>query len=245
MVFRMRYVGVDLAWGTRNMTGLAVLDESHTLVDLVEGRTDEQIEAWLRRWTDGPCLVAFDAPLIVTNAGGSRACERLVGRHFGAYQASCYPSSLATPHFADGGRAARLAKALGLDTTLGSTQDRRAIEVYPHPAMIVLFGLSTVLRYKKRSRFDLRKVELTRLVDLVETLDLRLGAQWAAIRTTVEEAQRQADLNRVEDRVDAVVCAYVAAYTQEKPDAVRHLGDHDGFIVTPVTPEMASRIPGP
>jgi methionine-R-sulfoxide reductase len=44
----------------------------------------------------------------------------------------------------------RSTHGLGLDIDPGSTAERRAIEVYPHPAIVVLFGLPSVLRYKAK-----------------------------------------------------------------------------------------------
>jgi predicted RNase H-like nuclease len=248
------FVGVDLAWGMRATTGLATVDSNGLLLDVAGAVTDDQILDWLARWTAGPCLVAFDAPLVVTNLAGSRECEKLVGRYFGRFGVSCYPSNTANPAFADGGRAARLSRRLGLAASAGSTAARRAIEVYPHPAMIVLFGLDRLLRYKHkpgRAFAELRD-EMTRLLDLVEGLDaaevpLRVAghAHWRAIRDTVERANRKADLRRIEDRIDAVVCADIALMTVTRPHAMRTLvGTDGGYIVVPVTPEIGELIDG-
>ena len=250
----MVFVGVDLAWGTRAVTGLATVDSDGGLLEVAEAVTDEQVLEWLAPRTAGACLVAFDAPLVVTNPAGSRECEKMVGRYFGRFGASCYPSNTAMLAFADGGRAARLSRRLGLATAAGSTGPRRAIEVYPHPAMIVLFGLTHLLRYKNkpgRSHVDLRH-QMVRLLDHVEALGgaevpLRVAGHpdWRAIRETVEAASRKADLRRVEDRVDAVVCAYIALLTVTRPHAVRTLvGTDGGYIVTPVTAGIGALIDG-
>jgi predicted RNase H-like nuclease len=250
----VEFVGVDLAWGSRATTGLATVDSRGTLLDVGDAVTDDQILDWMGRWSSGSCLVAFDAPLVVTNPTGSRECERLVGRYFGRFGASCHPSSLANPAFADGGRAARLARELDLRVVAGSSAPRRAIEVYPHPAMIVLFGLTRVLRYKAKPgrEFAGLREETVRLVGLIEGLasaevPLRVAghAGWRAIRAAVERATRKVDLRRVEDRIDAVVCAYIALLTVTRPDAMRTLvGADGGYIVTPVTPAIAELMHG-
>ena len=67
----MHFVGIDLAWGDRNPTGLAVLDDGGRLLHVETVRTDEEIVAALAPY-DGPVLVAFDAPLVVTNPTGNR-----------------------------------------------------------------------------------------------------------------------------------------------------------------------------
>jgi predicted RNase H-like nuclease len=245
----MHYVGVDLAWGQNNVTGLAVVDAAGQLLAATQRRTDDEILDWLTPWTVGPCLVAVDAPIIVTNPTGSRPCEKLVGRYFGRYNASCHPSNLSRPHCANGTRALRLASALGLavDPTDGS--DRRAVEVYPHPAIVVLFDLPRTLQYKhKRGRdLDHLRRELLRLLDYLDGLHaasppllLRDCADWQRIRQATQQARRKVDLARIEDSIDAVVCAYIAAYSAANPTAVRVIGDIEtGYILTPVTPDIA------
>lgn len=250
----MRFVGVDLAWGTRATTGLAAVDPSGTLLDVAEAVHEDDIVAWLRRWTGGPSLVAFDAPLVVTNLSGRRECEALVGRFFGSFGAHCHPSNRTNPAFADGGRAARVARRAGLDVSPTSAAQRRAVEVYPHPAIVVLFHLPKVLRYKAKPRrdLDLLRAEMLALIGHVEGLaaadvPLRVSEHdgWIDIRYAVECATTKAQLRRVEDRVDAVVCAYIAAYATARPWAVRLLGGADGgSILTPVTPAIGEQVYG-
>ena len=69
---RMHFVGVDLAWGERKPTGLAVLDDGGRLVHVSAAGSDEEIRAALAPYVEGDCLVAIDAPLIVRNATGNR-----------------------------------------------------------------------------------------------------------------------------------------------------------------------------
>ncbi|MFY0405887.1 DUF429 domain-containing protein [Solicola sp. PLA-1-18] len=240
----MRYVGVDLAWGTRARTGLAALDDDGALLDLAEGRDDADVLAWLEPHVQGPCLVAFDAPLVVRNASGRRPAEAALSAVFARYGAGCHPTSLARPEFADGGRAHRLAAALGLGLDPdASDTDRVALEVYPHAATVALFGLDRVLTYKHKPGRDLPllRSELLRLCRLLEgladadpslTLD---GPVWHDVVAQVEGATRKSHLKAVEDRVDAVVCAYVALHAARRPHDVRRFGTvAEGFVLTPV-----------
>ncbi|HEX6249440.1 MAG TPA: DUF429 domain-containing protein [Nocardioidaceae bacterium] len=242
----MRYVGVDLAWGPRNRTGLAVLDDAGSLLDLGEARSDEEVLAWLAPHTDQACVVAFDAPLVVTNPTGRRRCETELAAVFGRYHAGPHPTNTARPDLAGGARALRIAEALGLDVDPRSSSPRRALEVYPHPATIVLFGLPRILRYKHKPGRDLTllRSEAMRLVDLVEGLEhadpaLRLGSndRWQQVRRTVAAATRKADLKAVEDLVDAVVCAYVGLFAALRPELTTVYGSlEEGYIVTPSPP---------
>ena len=231
----MHYIGIDLAWGHKAPTGLAVLDADARLLHVSTVRTDEEIEASLAAYADSACLVGLDAPIVVTNPTGSRPAEKALTRDFRRFEAGTHPSNTGKPEFAGGTRAARVSKRLGLDTNPRSGRERRAIEVYPHAASVVLFDLATTLKYKNKPGRDLELLrrELLRLVGHVETVVV-VDDAWAALRNQVETATRKSQLRVVEDQVDAVVCAYVALFADTRPEATATYGDPEtGVIVTP------------
>ncbi|WP_297738820.1 DUF429 domain-containing protein [Mycobacterium sp.] len=242
----MYFAGVDLAWGGRKPTGVAVVDADGYLVRLGAARDDADVLAALWPYVRGDCLVAFDAPLVVTNPTGQRPAEASLNRDFRRFEAGAHPSNTTKPEFAGMPRAARLAGALGLDMDPRSSAARRAIEVYPHPATVVLFRLARTLKYKAKPGRDLARLksELLLLMDGVEklahaTVPLHVESHdgWAELRRHVVAAQRKSELRRAEDPVDAVVCAYVALYAQRHPAGVTIYGDFaTGYIVTPSLP---------
>ena len=246
----MHFLGVDLAWAGRNPTGVAVVDAAGNLVSVGAVRDDDQVLAALRPYTQGDCLVGFDAPLVVNNQTGQRPAETALNRDFRRFEAGAHPSNTGKPEFADGPRAARLARALDLDMDPRSSATRRAIEVYPHAATVALFRLERTLKYKAKPgrTLDRLKSELLLLMDGVERLahaavPLRvIGHEgWIDLRRAVVSAQGKSDLRRAEDPVDAVVCAYVALYAQRHPAGVTIYGDlATGYIVTPSLPLRVS-----
>ncbi|WP_028643794.1 DUF429 domain-containing protein [Nocardioides sp. URHA0020] len=240
----MHFVGIDLAWGERQPTGLAVLDEDAQLVHVSAVRTDEEIRAALAPYVEGPCLVGIDAPLIVVNPTGSRPAEQALTRDFRRFEAGAHPSNTGKPEFANGTRGARVCKMFGLDMDPRSGRKRRAIEVYPHPATVVLFGLGKTLKYKAKPgrSLELLRSELLVLMDHVERL-VTTDETWRDLRAQVEGATRKVDLRRVEDQVDAVVCAYVALFAERWPERTTTYGDVEhGYIVTPTLPDAHATI---
>jgi predicted RNase H-like nuclease len=67
---------------------------------------------------DGDCLAAIDAPIVVTNATGSRPAEQQLSKDFRRYEAATHPSNTSKPEFANGTRAARLARRVGWTGTV-------------------------------------------------------------------------------------------------------------------------------
>jgi predicted RNase H-like nuclease len=235
----MYFVGLDLAWGEKNHTGVAAIDADGRLLHVGAAQDDAGIEAAIAPFTQDECLVAIDAPLIVNNPTGYRECETALNRDFQRFEAGARPAYTDKPEFKDP-RATRLATSLALDMDPTSSAARRAIEVYPHPATVVLFNLEKTLKYK-RGAFADRQRELLKLMTLIEGLDNetpRLRANrsvsWVELRRRVEAATRPSQLDRDEDPVDAVICAYVALYWYHRPEDVTIYGDFaSGYIVTP------------
>ncbi|GAA0975232.1 DUF429 domain-containing protein [Nocardioides aquaticus] len=241
----VHFVGVDLAWGEKSPTGLAVLDADARLLHVSTVRTDDEVAEALAPYVEGPCLVGIDAPIVVVNPTGSRPAEQALGRDFRRFEAGAHPANTGKPEFADGTRAARVSKRLGLDVNPRSRRARRAIEVYPHAASVALFGLAKTLKYKAKPGrdLDLLRRELLLLVGHVETV-VTVDEAWTTLRGQVETATRKSQLRVVEDQVDAVLCAYVAWFAEHHPTRTTTYGDLEtGTIVTPALPP--ERLPAP
>ncbi|WP_264071861.1 bifunctional ribonuclease/(p)ppGpp synthase [Mycolicibacterium komossense] len=242
----MFFVGIDLAWGERKPSGIAVVDDDGRLVHVAAAQDDASIRAAVAPYVQGDCLVAFDAPLVVTNATGQRPSEAALNRDFAKFEAGAHPTNTGKPEFAGTPRAARLATTLDLDIDTQSRSSRRAIEVYPHPATVALFRLGRTLKYKQKPGRNLAQLrsELLRLMDLIEGLaqaspPLRVAESdtWRDMRQQVQLATRKSELRRVEDPVDAVVCAYVALFATRRPEDITVYGDDvTGATITPTLP---------
>lgn len=243
------YVGVDLAWGERARTGLAVLDAAGVLRGSCSVRSDDEIAAFVAEHCSAGVVAGVDAPLVVPNDTGRRGCEALVGAVFGRYGAGAYPANRGMPAFFPQPRAARLAARFGWDmdpTVTPSGARGVCIEVYPHPAMVSLFDLDYVIPYKAKKGRDVafRRVAFERLLDHVERcwgegLGLATSPRWSHLRSVVRDAARPVELDVVEDELDAVVCAQIAWLWGTARHRLTVHGDYDGgYIVTPGPPAV-------
>ncbi|GGF47597.1 hypothetical protein GCM10011519_22050 [Marmoricola endophyticus] len=218
---------------------MALVDEDGALVRSGVVRSDAELDAWLAGLA--PAVIGIDAPIVVPNASGMREAERQVGRTWGRFGASAYPSHRGFAHF-DPPRAEVLCARQGWAPDPGLTGSPAApvaLEVYPHPAIVALLDLDRVLAYKAkkgRSVADRQAAFRVLLDGLTRVAPLRLGEhpRWAEIRTAVADARRQVDLERVEDEVDGIVCAHLAWRWHHDRDWLTVYGDASaGYVVVP------------
>jgi predicted RNase H-like nuclease len=231
--------GLDLAWGERRPDGICLLEATRrhariTHVGLSHG--DQALLAWLNSTIGARAgLLAVDAPLICVNATGARPVDGLTHVHFGRYKCGCHPTNSTRQV-----RPLRLAREFAargyaLDWRLppGRQPPRLAFEVYPHPAMVRLFGLPERIPYK-RGPVTARRVEFKRLQHCLRQClaehfpALEIGAQ-------VKGLLRMPWTKNVEDQTDGFFCALIGYWHWLHRGARSQvLGDREtGFLVVP------------
>ena len=181
--------------------------------------------------------VAVDAPLIIENRDGARPCENALSKVYRSKWAGCHPSNKSRFPNASSVKLSKWLEAKGLDH-LGSGPGWQ-IEVYPHPAIIELFGLPARLKYKKGSLEEKREgqVELAghiRTLDRTSTLSLIVPDSLSPfldpghIRTL-----SGLDLKHNEDALDALICLYVAGLYSSGHEMMVFGDTRTGYIVVP------------
>jgi len=246
----LRFVGVDLAWSPRNTTGGVIL-----AWDGVVGRPrawgsalgdDEAILSFIGQGVGrGSALVAIDAPLVVPNERGTRPCDRALSAAYRQHEAAAWPANRARLGVVRGEALVAHLGALGFVHS-PSVQCRRpvrqVIEVYPHPAMIELFGLAKTLKYKARRNrsYGVRWEGLERLKELLASLARGEPALEAdeLLRELAVRGMRGGKLKCAEDLLDACLTAYIALYIWYWGEVgYRCFGDlRTGYILVPVRP---------
>jgi len=220
------FIGIDLAWSRNNASGAAIVrGDAHggELMETARLGNDDEIVGYIGAAAGvGQAIVAVDAPLVVPNPTGRRPGEQELGKIFAKHQAGAHPANRGLPVFQQDVRGEELVHRLELygfrhkETIEAELEIRQVIEVYPHAAMIALFELDRTLKYKAKPKrsIEVRRAawgEYQRYLNELADRDPPLRGQ--ALLTGQDVAVlRGRRLKEYEDRVDALMCAYIALY---------------------------------
>ncbi|AVH55349.1 MULTISPECIES: DUF429 domain-containing protein [Streptomyces] len=233
-----RFIGVDLAWaqggGPRarpNETGVAVIDGSGAVIDCGWTRGIDETVAWIGGVASGrSSLVFVDAPLVVDNPSGQRACEREVGRRYGRWKVSANSTNLGSPRLAGVLLRERLRAAGWVYDDGASGPPVRGLvmsECYPYTTLVGATELGYDQErptYKRRparvptARWRaVRAAEcdqlIVRLAGLATADPPLLLSSHPVSRRLAEEPspEASAEYKHREDLIDALLCAWTAA----------------------------------
>ncbi|MDJ0796307.1 MAG: DUF429 domain-containing protein [Calothrix sp. MO_167.B12] len=249
----MKFLGIDLGWKSQpsGLCYLKLIDEKLQIIDLSRQELIVDVLTWVDNCIQSQeaGIIAVDAPTLIPNKTGSRLADKLTHKHFGKYHAGCYPANQNLP-FAERtinfGLELESRGFVHAPTMEPQKLGRYQIEVFPHPAMVHLFDLQRILKYKK-GRIQERQQELLKLynyiTDILPHLEPGLNLNSPAQAQTsglfgiefFSSSPTGAELKAAEDKLDSLICAYVAAYWWywgEQRNLV--LGDGStGYIVIP------------
>jgi len=256
----MYAIGIDLAWSPRNGTGVAIIEKAgarwvvrEAISDL--GTNREILEVLHKHVRTKPAIVAIDAPLVVPYQRRGRAGDRLITRLFGPFDAGVYPATRFYLGRYGGDRIWDLVEDLKRagfrhDCRVETRRPTRLFfETYPHAATVALFGLRKTLKYKTRQgrTYETRWREFRKLESRLHALSNAAPAMAGIDPFLAPDltSLRGGRLKRYEDRLDAILCAYIAAYYwtwgTRRCAIVGSL--EGGYIVTPMTPAISRRAP--
>ena len=222
-----RLIGIDLAWAEGNCSGCAELRWDGDELTLARLRLICEIDD-IVQWIDperGEWTVAIDAPLVVRNETKSRDADRAVSSRYGTRHASARPANL--KQLGKNHRGGELLRALTrerdgvlIEEPHKLAAPRLVFETYPHPATIELFRRNRIVKYKRGNN----KAKRLGQEELVKEIRRHFASKKARPRVRVNDALKGllrkpnpdlegSALKAREDKLDALLCAYIAAWT--------------------------------
>lgn len=233
----MKIIGLDLAWSSKNNSGVALFDatsEKLSLLDVCLLKTDAEIQNYVRKnVANDSVLIPIDAPLVVPNQTGRRPVDDIVSKMFGKYQASAHSANRNILKEVRGETLGALLQKENVshNAYLDKLKETRIyFEVYPHPAMVVMGGLECTLKYKEK-----KDRSLSVRFDAFDKYH-RILEKYVDISKFKQDVRSLSGsgLKGYEDKLDAIFCGIIAHEYWKNPDPFMVLGYmRDGYIVTP------------
>jgi len=236
------FSGFDSAWGAGNSGAICdlMLSEDGSLRlcrdpvianwDYAIARAAQTDAVDLRVW-------AIDQPICVRNPTGCRPVERDLARALMAgFGCGAHSANLGNPCWQPGARIWELLRVLEEHEYVqdpmaipAATQGRYYFECYPHPALLGIFDLKRIVKYKVSHK---NTTEWLRIIDLLGSLE-HSELPVPNIRDFAREDLAQTKAN--EDKADALISAYAAAcWWKFGTERSTMIGDlTTGYIVTP------------
>jgi len=233
----MLIIGIDLAWGEKKPDGVCVIESNHLfsrVVGYASPKGDEELINWLQASTSNHnnVFITIDAPIICPNRTGTRPVDQLTHTMFHREHAACHPAnSTKCPRPP---RVLRKLRALGFQAGWQfNSHSKSAAEVYPHPAMVRLFKLNRIVKYKKGPIAERRK-EFKRLQRLI-TKSLQEHFPFLNLDEETVALLKKQWTKPIEDRTDALFCALVGLWhVHHRGTMSEVIGDlKTGFILLP------------
>jgi predicted RNase H-like nuclease len=234
------FIGVDLGWYGKP-SGLASIGVEGSELHLRSIERLEKVDEildWIQSEAgSGSAVAAIDAPLVIRNQTGIRPAERELNRDFRRFHAGCHACNLGRPFAQNVITFSRRLEALGFGHGASITprqEGRFQIEVHPHAATVNFFGLDRIVKYKRGTR-EHRYRELRRLRGLILS---RFPILDPPLTLNLPPVPRKGSIKRVEDKIDAVLCAYVGAcwWLWATQRNILYGNTEYGYIVVPSRP---------
>lgn len=239
-------IGIDLSWGSKDKSvhtnekgdGICVIAHELGVWKIKEFAYtfgDYEFFDFIKRkiYESQRLILMIDAPIVCPNRKGMRPVDKLTHRLFHLEHAACYPAN-----FSKCSRPSRIRKQLekmgfltDWDLNLNSNL---LIEVYPHPAMVRLFKLKKIFKYKKGCIAE----KLVEFKKYQKTFKKFLANYFGDLTVDdhVAELLKSKWSKKTEDILDAFFCAVIGLW-HYKHSGIKSeiIGDREtGFILLPI-----------
>lgn len=227
------FIGIDLAWGSKNFSGFSVLEKSSskklTILETKILLSLDEIVSHIQKYKNEKIYIGIDAPLVIPNENGNREIEKNFNREFAKYKISMLPvNRQIMSKYSETIRSEVLYKKL---TQLGFIRDlssnRVVLEVYPHSTIAVCFHNFTTLAYKRKKGRDVEFIKKQLFIYknyLQEVVEIN-----PIFNEEISKLKGQ-KIKDYEDKLDAITCAYSIYYSKYNSSKIYTLEGVDTFV---------------
>ena len=230
------YIGIDLAWGEKNLSGFCVLEDSTKklkILDIKLIKSIDDIIGEVKKYTDKKVYVGVDAPLVVPNETGNREIEKNFNKDFAKYKISMLPANrkLLTK-YSPKIRSEELFNKL---SDIGFKRDYKSskvvFEVYTHSTIAMCFNNHKILPYKRKKGRDIAFVK--EQLGIYKKYLKTVASPHTILKEDISLFKGQ-KLKDYEDKLDAITCAYCMKYCKDNESKFYEV-DGEATFVTPIS----------
>ena len=256
------FIGLDLAWTTKNESGVCWLEgdswENLRCTRLETAACETETLANELTAVDGPVVVTIDAPVLYSR---DRWSEKEISRKFGRHKVGAHSAHAAYDRgYTAGIDLGKALEARGYNLYPSRLLNRErhgrfAVEVFPHTIHVRLFRLAERLQYKRKKGRDTAFLQRVMqeyqayLRALIERECPRV-LEHPEVQRALDPATAQGAIGKslkwLDDTLDGITCAVAAWLMWKNPDGWEALGDENGYIVVPTeanTPDVVTLVP--
>jgi putative endonuclease len=230
------YIGIDLAWGDKNLSGFCVLSphkKSLRIIDIKLLKSIDEIVEEIQRYKNDKVYIGIDAPILVPNQTGNRECEKLFNKDFSKYKISMLPiNRTLLTKYTKKIRSEELYKKLqknGFERNYNS--DKVIFEVYPHSTIAMLFNEHKLLPYKRKKGRDVMFIR--EQLSIYAKYLSKVVLSHEILKSDIASLKGKG-LKDFEDKLDAITCAYTIYFCQNNEASFYKVNDENIFV-TPIS----------
>jgi len=210
------FIGIDLAWGEKNLSGFCALELSTSkktskhklkILEIKLIKSIDEIISEIDKYKEHEVYVGVDAPLVIPNETGNREVEKKFNKDFAKYKISMLPANRKIlTKYSPKIRSEELYKSLDAKGFKRDYKSNKVIfEVYTHSTIAMLWNNHEILPYK-RKKGRVSSFIKEQLGIYVKYLKKSISA--SDIFKEDISTYRGQKLKDYEDKLDAITCAY-------------------------------------
>ena len=237
------FIGLDLAWGEKNLSGFCALELSPSkktskhklkILDVKLIKSIDEILIEIDKYKEHQVYVGVDAPLVIPNETGNRDIEKNFNKDFSKYKISMLPANRKIlTKYSPNIRSEELYKKLetkGFERDY--TSDKVVFEVYTHSTIAMLWNNHKILPYKRKKGRDTAFIK-EQLGIYKKYLKKDISAH-SIFKEDISLLKGQ-KVKDYEDKLDALTCAYSMFHCLYNDRKFYQVDSQDTFV-TPISP---------
>ena len=230
------YIGIDLAWGEKNLSGFCVLElniKKLKILDIKLIKSIDEILQEIQKYKEYKVYIGVDAPLIVPNETGNREIEKKFNKDFAKYKISMLPANrkLLTKYSSKIRSEVLFKKLTACGFGRDYKSDKVIFEVYTHSTIAMYFNNHKILPYKRKkgrnTAFIKEQLNIYKNYLKKEILSHEI------LKKDISSLKGQA-LKDYEDMLDSLTCAFCIYYCQFNESKFYQVDGVDTFV-TPIS----------